>query len=66
VKPANSDFWSDEQIASMRLGGNEGFIRFMKLYGMQSYPVAEKYRSEACRFYRQKLNAIVHHVALDL
>jgi len=61
VRPLNSDFWSHEQISTLRAGGgNREFSMFMSKYELATPKVElnRKYNSVSCQYWRDKLHQI--------
>ena len=51
------DFWSDDQIKKMQVGGNKKAIDYFTENGIQDLPIKEKYSSAAAENYREKIQA---------
>jgi len=50
------DSWNDQQLAQMRVGGNEAFIQFIEEHGVSNTTDCfVKYNSAAAALYRQKI-----------
>ena len=55
VRPVSADFWRQEQVDALRLGGNEKFAYFLRGFEVDALEASSKYRTRAARYYRQKL-----------
>ena len=54
------DRWTDDQIATMRMGGNAALRRYFNAHGvLASASIAEKYATPQAHVYRQRLQAAV-------
>jgi hypothetical protein len=52
------DSWSEKQIQSMRVGGNDRCNQFLEKYGFpKNTPIARKYNTQAAAFYRNMIAA---------
>lgn len=52
------DSWSDKQIQSMKVGGNDKCNQFLQRYGIaKDTQIAKKYNSPAAAFYRRIIAA---------
>ena len=61
VRPLDSDYWSQEQIATLEAGGgNKKFIEFMHNYELDAPEtnLSDKYMCHAASFWRDNLHAI--------
>ena len=61
VRPLDSDYWSQEQIATLEAGGgNKNFIEFMHNYELDAPEtnLSDKYMCHAASFWRDNLHAI--------
>jgi ADP-ribosylation factor GTPase-activating protein 1 len=53
VRSTTMDEWSDKQLQKMRLGGNAKLTQFLSQYQIAHEPAADKYKTKACRWYRE-------------
>jgi len=59
VRSVTMDSWTDQQIQSMRLGGNKKLIDWFAQHGIsQSMSIKDKYHSPAAELYRLRLQAL--------
>lgn len=58
VRSVTMDSWSDKQISSMRVGGNEKCNAFLRKYGIEKLtPIDKKYNNAVAMFYRNIISA---------
>lgn len=51
VRSVNMDKWTEEGYLKMKLGGNEKFKDFLRVQGIISLPIRERYKTDAVRDY---------------
>ena len=59
------DSWSVKQLKYMSNGGNRNLKEFLKVYNIPWQPPQHKYQTQAAKYYREKLKAIVEEVELQ-
>lgn len=59
VRSVTMDAWTEKQLTSMRLGGNQRCNDFLKSHGNAATTIREKYDSDEAELYRQTLKAQV-------
>lgn len=61
IRPLDSDFWSQEQISTLKAGsGNREFNNFMAHFDLSEpdCDIQHKYNSVGCQYWRDKLHEI--------
>ena len=52
---------SDTQKRMLRYGGNQQFLEFLKLYGLQHEPIETRYFTKATQLYRERLKQMAEN-----
>lgn len=57
VRSITMDSWTSQQLAVMKLGGNDACRAFLFKHGITTKDIREKYSSQAAQLYKQVLKA---------
>lgn len=66
VRSTTMDEWSEKQLMKMRLGGNQRLSQFLSRYQIAHEPPADKYKTKACRWYREMVTSTFHYKKISL
>uniref|UniRef100_A0A6B2L595 Arf-GAP domain-containing protein n=1 Tax=Arcella intermedia TaxID=1963864 RepID=A0A6B2L595_9EUKA len=59
VRSIEMDTWNNKQLLSMKYGGNVACREFFQRYGIDDYPLSQKYDTPVAHAYKAKIEALV-------
>lgn len=59
VRPLPESLWSEAEQEYLRQSGNDALYAYFDSYALNSVDILSKYKSEAAKYYRERLEALV-------